>query len=121
MGGEGARATHLCHRGREAILEIHTPGPDEMDRVLAAYADLEGELLSREGRGSAALVRFPHCACCRAGQIIPTFESAGGLFLPPSRYGPEGETYQFLFSDSSLSSEVVEGLPDDVEVVHLGT
>ncbi len=92
-----------------------------MDRVLDAYEDLDADLLSREEHGSAALVRFSQCACCEAGRIIPTFEGAGGLFLPPSQYGPDGETYQFLFSDSSVSPQVVEGLPDGVHIVHLGT
>lgn len=121
LAGEGVRVTHLCHRGREAILEVHAPGREEVASALAAYRTIGGEVLYEEAEGAAALVRFDRCACCGSGRVIPSIESHGYLYLPPSRYTPDGESYQFLVEGERLDPAVLTRLPADVRVVQAGT
>lgn len=117
----GLRVTHLCHRGREAILEAHGEGVDELDTLLESYRRAGGELLLRDEENPAALVRFDRCACCGSGKVIPTVESRGNLYLPPSSYAADGETYQFLVPEASLDREALEVLGRHVELVEVGT
>jgi predicted DNA binding protein len=117
----GLRVTHLCHRGREAILEAHGPSVDGLATLLAAYAEIDGEVLLKDDENPSALVRFDRCECCRRGRVIPTVEGAGNLYLPPSSYGPDGETYQFLAAEGTLDAKAVASLPKEVEVVRVGT
>lgn len=118
---DGTRVTHLCHRGREAILEAHGPDPQELAALVGGYKKSGGAILLNDAESAAALVRFDRCACCLQGRVIPTVETAGNLYLPPSAYGPEGETYQFLVPGETLGPRVLAGLPPDVEVVRVGT
>ncbi len=118
---EGTRVTHLCHRGREAILEIHATEPAAAVRVVGAYRSIGGEVLYEDPESGAALVRFARCACCGSGRVIPTIEGQGYLYLPPSRYGPAGESYQFLAEAERLDPGVLGHLPDEVQVVEAGT
>jgi predicted DNA binding protein len=118
---EGVRVTHLCHRGKETMLEVHARDPKDLDRLVSEYEGIGGELLYREPDGGAALVRFPSCACCGSGQVIPTIERSGHLYLPPSAYSAEGESYQFLAEERRLKSNLLESFPTGVEVVRMGT
>jgi predicted DNA binding protein len=118
---EGVRATHLCHRGKEAMLEVHARDPDVLADLVAVYRKIGGKLLYGEEDGSAALVRFPSCACCRSGQVIPAIEGSGRLYLPPSVYSREGENYQFLAEERRLESNLLDRLPKGVDVARAGT
>jgi predicted DNA binding protein len=115
-----ARVTHLCHRGKEAILELHAAEPTGLARLRQAYEELGGETLYGESGGTAGLVRFPSCACCRTGRVIPTLEGLGYLYLPPSAYTAEGERYQFLAQVASFEPGLAERLPPGVTVVRAG-
>ena len=117
----GARVTHLCHRGEEAILELHAYATSVLAGLVEQYQAVGGEVLYRDREGAAALVRFEHCACCRSGRVIPTIEGQGHLYLPPSSYSAEGETYQFLVPEERLDSHLLERLPASVHVVRTGT
>lgn len=117
----GTRVTHLCHRGEEAILEVHAEASDELAALLEGYQGIGGEVLYHDPEGPAALVRFDQCACCRSGRVIPTIEDQGHLYLPPSSYSSEGETYQFLVPEERLDSHLLEKLPSSVHVVRTGT
>jgi predicted DNA binding protein len=116
-----ARVTHLCHRGKEALLELHAEEPAEFDRLLSEYRSLGGEVLYQEEDHPAALVRFAACACCRSGQVIPTLEGQGYLYLPPSLYSHTGESYQFLASEQRLDARLKERLPAEVAVLQAAT
>lgn len=120
-GASGARVTHLCHRGEEAILEVHADAPSELTALVERYRSDGGEVLYRDREGTAALVRFDQCACCQRGRVIPTIEGQGHLYLPPSSYSPEGETYQFLVPEERLDAHLLERLPASVHVVRTGT
>lgn len=117
----GLRVTHLCHRGSEAILEARGESVDDLDTLLESYRRAGGELMLRDEENPAALVRFDRCACCRAGKVIPTVESRGNLYLPPSSYATEGETYQFLVPEASLDRGALDALTRGVELVEVGT
>jgi predicted DNA binding protein len=114
-----ARVTHLCHRGKEAILELHAAEPAGLARLRRAYEELGGETLYEESGGTAGLVRFPSCVCCRTGRVIPTLEGLGHLYLPPSAYTAEGERYQFLAQVASLDPGLADRLPPGVTVVRV--
>lgn len=116
-----ARVTHLCHRGTEALLEIHDPDPASFERLLATYRRENGTVLFEEADRSAALLRFPTCACCRRGRVIPTIEADGYLYLPPSRYTRRGEEYQFLTMSARADPRAVRRLPAEVNVLQIGT
>ena len=116
---DGARATHLCHRGHAAILELNAQHPADVGPLERTYVRLGGEPLYEDG--AAALVRFPSCACCRSGRVIPSFERAGHLNLPPVRYAPDGETYQFLAPRAEGTASLPAGLGAAVTVDHLAT
>ena len=118
---ERARVTHLCHRGAEAILEVHAEEPSELTALLQEYRAIGGETLYQDRDGTAALVRFEECACCRSAQVIPTIEGQGYLYLPPSGYSRDGETYQFLVPEERLDSHLLKKLPPSVRVVRTGT
>jgi predicted DNA binding protein len=120
-GEAGTRVTHLCHRGRETILEVHASDPKALPRLVSEYARLGGEVLYQQNDRSTALVRFPVCACCRSGKVIPTIEALGHLYLPPSGYSAEGESYQFLAQEERLESHLLDRLPAGVNVVRAGT
>jgi predicted DNA binding protein len=120
-GAAGARVTHLCHRGKEAILEAHAPDPQILTSLVSEYRRVGGEVLYEERDSSAALVRFPACACCGSGKVIPTIEALGHLYLPPSGFSAEGETYQFLAQEQRLESHLLDRLPPGVTVVRVGT
>jgi predicted DNA binding protein len=116
-GEARARVAHLCHRGEEATLEIRTGTPEEMRKLLGRYETLGGEVVLRSEEEKVSLVRFPTCLCCRRGQVIPTLESEGHLFLPPSLYAPSGsETYQFLLKDPGLGPDMLNRLRTRVTV-----
>jgi predicted DNA binding protein len=117
----GARVTHLCHRGKEAILEIHASDTALLTALLAEYRDIGGELLYEERDRPAALVRFAICACCASGKVIPAIEEAGHLYLPPSGYTADGETHQFLAQEQRLESHLLDRLSPGVHVVRIGT
>ena len=120
-GSDSARVTHLCHRGDEAMLEIHDPDAESLARLVAEYERLDGSVILRGGAGQAVLVRFPSCLCCRSGRVIPTLEAAGHLYLPPSTYGAAGdEVYQFLLRGGALGTDRLSGLEPSVEVVATG-
>ena len=53
--------------------------------------------------------------------MIPTIESQGHLYLPPSSYSSEGETYQFLVPEERLDAHLLEKLPRSVHVGRTGT
>jgi predicted DNA binding protein len=116
-----ARVTHLCHRGEDAILELHGSDPDAVPRLTAKYTELGGTVLYEERDRSAALVRFASCACCRSGRVIPALESLGQLYLPPSSYTSEGERYQFLAQGGTSRSALIDRLPARVSIAHLAT
>jgi predicted DNA binding protein len=116
-----ARVTHLCHRGKEAVLEVHAPDPEDLTRLVTEYDRIGGEVLYQERDRSAALVQFPVCACCGSGRVIPTIEGMGHLYLPPSGYSAEGESYQFLAQEQRLESHLLDQLPPGVNVVRVGT
>lgn len=120
-GAADARVTHLCHRGKEAVLEAHATDPEVLTRLVSEYARIGGEVLYEEQDRSAALVRFPICACCGSGKVIPTIEGVGHLYLPPSAYSADGESYQFLAQGQRLESHVLDRLPPGVKVVRVGT
>lgn len=122
VAGTGrTRVTHLCHRGEEAILEVHAEAPSELGALVKEYTAVGGEVLYRDREGSAALVRFEQCACCRSARVIPTIEAQGYLYLPPSTYSTDGETYQFLVPEERLDAHLLERLPPSVRVVRTGT
>ncbi len=121
LQGPGSRVTHLCHRGKETVLEAHAPDPEGLARLVSEYAAIGGEVLYEENDRSAALVRFPVCACCGSGRVIPTLEALGHLYLPPSGYTAEGETYQFLAPEERLEAHLLDRLPPEVSVVRVGT
>ena len=120
-GAAGSRVTHLCHRGKEAILEVQAPDPEVLTPLLSEYGRIGGEVLYAERDKSAALVRFPACACCGSGKVIPTIEAFGHLYLPPSIYSAEGERYQFLVQEERLDSHLLDRLPRGVKVVRVST
>lgn len=117
----GARVTHLCHRGDEAMLEVHASDPAEVARLGEEYGRLGGERLYEAKDRGAALFRFPACACCRSGRVIPKIEALGHLYLPPSSYGPEGERYQFLVAEERLEPRIAERLAPKVTLLSAGT
>lgn len=116
-----ARVTHLCHRGSEATLEAHAPDPAVLSRLVDAYRRQGGEVLYESPERTAALVRFPACACCSSGKVIPTIEALGPMYLPPSAYSADGESYQFLAQEERLESHLLDRLPSGVRVVRVGT
>lgn len=116
-----ARVTHLCHRGKEAILEVHADEAEELETLVREYRAIGGEVLYEDRERTAALIRFEKCACCLSGRVIPTIEAQGYLYLPPSGYSAEGETYQFLVPEERLDSHLLERLPESVRVVRTGT
>lgn len=115
-----ARATHLCHRGEEAMLEVHDPEPLVVARLVSEYVRIGGTVVHEEADRTAALIRFARCACCRSGRVIPTVERAGYVFLPPSTYGPDGEAYQFLAEERRLDRRLLGRLPRGVAVDGVG-
>jgi predicted DNA binding protein len=117
----GARVTHLCHRGKEAILEAHSPDSEIVSHLVSEYGRIGGEVLYEEDDRSAALIRFPVCACCGSGKVIPTVEELGHLYLPPSSYSAEGESYQFLAQEQRLEAHLLDRLPSGVNVVRVGS
>ena len=119
--GTASRVTHLCHRGKEAMLEVHARDPEEVDRIVRAYTAAGGRVMHRDPGANAALVRFPTCACCRAGQVIPSIEHQRYLYLPPSSYSAVGERYQFLVPEERFDPRLGERLPRGVEIVGVGT
>ncbi len=119
--GSSVRVAHLCHRGRQATLELGGPDPAELRAAIAAYEAVGGSVVFLEEDHSAAMLRFPECACCRSGRVIPVAEADGGLHLGPSTYAPEGETYQFLVSGREFSAATFDRLPAEVRIVRVGT
>lgn len=116
-----ARVTHLCHRGNEAMLELHDPNPEDLASLVTEYDRIGGKMILLAEGGKAALVRFPSCACCREGRVIPTIEAAGHHYLPPSAYTGDGdEVYQFLARQSIIDSDLLRQLPSGVEIVRTG-
>ncbi len=114
----GVRATHLCHRGSEALLEVHGSEAEAFAAVVAEYEALGGSAVLRGEDGLGALVRFATCACCRSGRVIPAIEAAGQLYLPPSAYGADGrEVYQFLAHEATVDTALLARLPEGVRVV----
>ncbi len=120
-GSSHLRVTHLCHRGAEAMLEVHGLDAEELGRLLQEYERIGGTVIYREPDRSAVLVRFASCACCTSGRVIPSIESQGYLYLPPSAYSAEGESYQFLVEEERMAGRLLKSLPPDVETVHVGT
>ncbi len=120
-GGANARVTHLCHRGKEAILEVHAGDGAELTKLVSEYARIGGRVLYEEQDRTAALVGFRACACCGSGKVIPSLEGRGYLYLPPSSYSSEGESYQFLVQDGQLDPRLRDRLPPEVEVRRVGT
>lgn len=120
-GVADARVTHLCHRGKEAILEVHARDPTVLTSLVAEWELIGGEVLYAEPDASAALIRFRRCACCRSGKVIPTIEAAGPLYLPPSTYSAEGESYQFLVSEPRFPARLTDRLPSGVVVARIGS
>jgi predicted DNA binding protein len=112
-----ASVSHLCHRGREAMLEVHGGSPNLLGPLLEEYESIGGEVLLQEEGNPAALVRFSSCACCLTGKVIPTLEAGGNLYLPPSRYSGDGEDYQFLVPADASSVDELR----DVTVLKVGT
>ncbi|EQD50468.1 Bacterio-opsin activator, HTH domain protein, partial [mine drainage metagenome] len=80
-----------------------------------------GEAIYTDPERPAALVRFPTCACCASGQVIPSIERMGDLYLPPSGYSSEGESYQFLAPGPRTGSALRDRLPGAVTVIRAGT
>jgi predicted DNA binding protein len=117
----GARITHLCHRGDEAMLEVHASDPALVARLSEGYSRLGGEVLYEEPDHSAVLLRFPNCACCRSGRVIPALEDLGQLYLPPSSYTSEGERYQFLVQGERLEARIADRFPPGVTLLRAGT
>lgn len=117
----GNRVTHLCHRGREAVLELHARERADLTTLSDLYAHLGGKVVYEDADPPSALVRFPDCLCCRAGKVIPTIERAGHLFLPPSVYTPQGERYQFLLQGAVPDALLTSKLPSGVSVFAVGT
>lgn len=120
-GHPDARVTHLCHRGKEAVLEVHARTPGAVASLREVYRKIGGKILYQEPSGTAALIGFSACACCGTGKVIPTIEGLGHLYLPPSLYSPEGERYQFLASEATLDPHLVGRLSQGVEVVRVAT
>ncbi len=89
--------------------------------MLSSYSRNGGEVLHEDENRAIALVRFPTCACCRSGGVIPAVEGAGYLYLPPCRYSAEGERYQFLVLERRLASSILSRLRPGVEVVRVRT
>lgn len=116
-GTKRARVTHLCHRGREAVLEIHSSDPEEVDRLVEHYQSEGGRTLFRGNDRRAAVVRFDACACCNAGKVIPSIEGPEVLYLPPSGYASGGqESYQFLALRGTIPNAALERLPREVRL-----
>ncbi len=116
---EGLRVTHLCHRGRNAYLEIHSDTREGLDRLVAEYQEQGGESVHHDPDDRAALVRFSDCACCRRGQVIPRVERGEALYLPPSSYTSEGETYHFLLNEGPPVQRALEELRQQVDSVDI--
>ena len=121
MEAPDARVTHLCHRGKEAVLEVHAPDSGVLARLISEYRRIGGEVLYEERDRSAGLVRFPVCACCRSGKVIPTIEQLGHLYLLLPLTPPCGERYQFLAQEQRLESHLLDRLPPVVKLMHVGT
>jgi len=117
----GVRVTHLCHRGTDAMLEVHAPDSADLEPILRSYRAAGGAVVFREPDAPAALIRFAACVCCQQGRVIPTVESAGNFYLPPSSYSLEGEKYQFLVPDGELDDTVLARLPREVHLIRVGT
>lgn len=116
-----ARVTHLCHRGVEAILEVHDPDAAELEALVETYRALGGTVLLRSEDGTSSMVRFPSCACCRGARVIPTMEAGGHLYLPPSVYRSGGEeVYQFLGRGERIDPALLRDLPSGIEIVSTG-
>lgn len=112
----GARATHLFHRGRSVVVELHADQREAMARLSSRYVSAGGELLAEDSNRRVALFRFPTCPCCRAGRVISTIEREGHQYLPPARYGRDGERYQFLVLAGGLGRPLLDRLPANVTV-----
>ncbi|MGA8663762.1 MAG: helix-turn-helix domain-containing protein [Thermoplasmata archaeon] len=121
VGTTHGRAIHLFHRGRKVIVELHGRDAKGLDRMVVAYRRIGGEVLHEDENRAIALVRFPTCACCQQGGVIREIEESGYLYLPPCRYLPEGERYQFLVLEPRLTSALLRGLRPGVEVVRVRT
>lgn len=121
VGATNSRVAHLFHRGEKVVLEIHGHDSKDFTRLLSAYDRMGGEILYEEQERVAALVRFPSCACCKSGGVIPTIEGAGHQYLPPCRYSSEGERYQFLVLERKLETSLLDRLPSGVSVVRVRT
>lgn len=120
-GSPTARVTHLCHRGAEAMLELHDPDAEGLARIVAEYERIGGVVVLGSEERTAVLCRFPECACCRDARVIPTAEAVGLLYLPPSSYGPGGEeVYQFLSRGPTVPARLLSALPSSVQVVSTG-
>ncbi|MHB1932125.1 MAG: helix-turn-helix domain-containing protein [Thermoplasmata archaeon] len=116
---EGLRVTHLCHRGRNAYLEIHADTSEALEPLVAEYRERGGELVHTDPGDRAALVRFSGCDCCQRGQVIPRVERSEALYLPPSTYTPRGETYHFLLNEGPPVQTALEGLRTQVDSVEV--
>src|SRR5271170_2602098 len=121
VGTTHGRAIHLFHRGKRVMIEVHARDANELVRMLSSYRRSGGEVLHEDEVRAIALVRFPTCACCHSGGVIPAIEGAGFLYLPPCRYLAEGERYQFLVLEPRLTSSFLSRLRPGVEVVRVRT
>ncbi len=118
----GASGTHYCHRGRSAMLEVQAETPEDLRGITGTFISQGGSVVLGGGETDLhAVVTFPVCACCSRGQVIPSIESSGSFYLPPTSYRDGVETYQFALHDPSVGSRILSALPAGVNVRNLAS
>ncbi|MCL4324801.1 MAG: helix-turn-helix domain-containing protein [Candidatus Thermoplasmatota archaeon] len=118
----GSAGTHYCHRGKSALVEVHSERTEDLQEILAEYATFGGEAVLPPGKeGLSAIVSFPECACCLRGRVIPTIEATGSFYLPPTGYREGGEIYQFALRELAAGPKILSSLEAGVEVLSVGS
>jgi predicted DNA binding protein len=104
------------------MLEVQAETPEDLQGITGTYVSQGGSVVLGGGEADLhAVVTFPACACCGRGQVIPTIESSGSFYLPPTSYREGVETYQFALHNPSLGPQVLSALPAGVSVRNLAS
>ncbi len=112
----GLRVAHLCHRGKQVLLEVRGRDEARAKEAVQTYGQQGGKTLFDDPGGTSAMLSFPTCGCCNTGLVIPSMERAGYLYLPPTIYDERGETYEFLGSRATDAQQVLRDLEGQVQV-----
>lgn len=112
----GARGTHFFHRGPRVAVGVRAEDPRALEHLVRVYTEGGAELLDHDARRGSAMVQFTSCPCCSSGRVVSTIERSGHQYLPPVRYFPEGERYQFLVLRGAVERTILSELRPTVRV-----